>query len=139
LISALIEIKSDRCRIQKSLPGVKMGRTRSECPHLAPAAVRGDAAISPLLANIYLHYVLDLWAERWRRREASGDMIIVRYADDFIVGFEHESDARRFWNEMPPSIELNQLWGRNQKDRKRRLPHEIGLRWQATQANNQSW
>ena len=54
------------------------------------------AVISPLLANIYLHYVLDLYAECWRRREATGDMIIVRYADDFIVGFQHESDARRF-------------------------------------------
>jgi RNA-directed DNA polymerase len=54
------------------------------------------AVISPLLANIYLHYVLDLWAERWRRREATGDMIFVRYADDFIVGFQHASDARRF-------------------------------------------
>lgn len=54
------------------------------------------AVISPLLANIYLHYVLDLWAERWRRREAAGDMIIVRYADDFIVGLEREPDARRF-------------------------------------------
>ena len=56
--------------------------------------------ISPLLANIYLHYVLDLWAVRWRQREATGDMIIVRYADDFIIGFQHESDARRFLNEM---------------------------------------
>ena len=56
--------------------------------------------ISPLLANIYLHYALDLWAERWRRREATGDVIIVRYADDFIVGFEHEADARRFLDEM---------------------------------------
>jgi RNA-directed DNA polymerase len=58
------------------------------------------AVISPLLANIYLHYVLDLWAERWRRHEATGDMIIVRYADDFIVGFEHEGDARRFLDAM---------------------------------------
>jgi RNA-directed DNA polymerase len=58
------------------------------------------AVISPLLANIYLHYVLDLWAVRWREREAAGDMIIVRYADDFIVGFQHESDARRFLDEM---------------------------------------
>src|SRR6266700_2634960 len=58
------------------------------------------AVISPLLANIYLHYSLDLWAVRWRRREATGDMIIVRYADDFIIGFEHESDARRFLDEM---------------------------------------
>jgi group II intron reverse transcriptase/maturase len=55
---------------------------------------------SPLLANIYLHYVFDLWAERWRRREATGDMIIVRYADDTVVGFEHEGDARRFWDAM---------------------------------------
>ena len=54
------------------------------------------AVISPLLANIYLHYALDLWAERFRRREATGDMIIVRYADDFIIGIEHEHDARRF-------------------------------------------
>ena len=54
------------------------------------------AVISPMLANIYLHYALDLWAERYRRREATGDMIIVRYADDFIVGFEHEHEARHF-------------------------------------------
>src|SRR6202040_1742194 len=58
------------------------------------------AVISPLLANIYLHYVFDLWAVRWRQRMATGDMIIVRYADDFIVGFQHESDARRFLDEM---------------------------------------
>src|SRR6266478_6334930 len=58
------------------------------------------SVISPLLANIYLHYVLDLWADRWRRHEATGDMIIVRYADDFIVGFQHEADARRFLDNM---------------------------------------
>src|SRR3979409_2382832 len=58
------------------------------------------AVISPLLANIYLHYAHDLWAERWRRREATGDMIIGRYADDIIVGFEHEADARRFLEAM---------------------------------------
>jgi group II intron reverse transcriptase/maturase len=55
---------------------------------------------SPLLANVYLHYVFDLWAERWRRREASGDMILVRYADDIIIGFQYETDARRFWDAM---------------------------------------
>jgi RNA-directed DNA polymerase len=58
------------------------------------------SVVSPLLANVYLHYVFDLWAERWRRREASGDMIIVRYADDIIVGFQYETDARRFWDAM---------------------------------------
>jgi Reverse transcriptase (RNA-dependent DNA polymerase) len=54
------------------------------------------SVISPLLANIYLHYVFDLWAERWRRHEATGDMIVVRYADDLVLGFQHECDARRF-------------------------------------------
>src|SRR5246127_2194704 len=58
------------------------------------------SVISPLLAHIYLHYALDLWAARWLRRTANGDMIIVRYADDFIVGFQHESDARRFLDEL---------------------------------------
>jgi RNA-directed DNA polymerase len=58
------------------------------------------SVVSPLLANVYLHYVFDLWAERWRRREASGDMIIVRYTDDIIVGFQYETDARRFWDAM---------------------------------------
>jgi len=58
------------------------------------------SVISPLLANVYLHYVFDLWAERWRRREATGDMIILRYADDIVVGFEREADARRFGDAM---------------------------------------
>src|SRR6266850_1957566 len=61
--------------------------------------------ISPLLANVYLHYVFDLWAERWRRREATGDMIIVRYADDTVIGFEREADARRFWDAMRKRFE----------------------------------
>lgn len=54
------------------------------------------AVISPLLANIYLHYVFDLWADQWRRRRTTGQIAIVRYADDQIIGFEHEDDARRF-------------------------------------------
>jgi RNA-directed DNA polymerase len=58
------------------------------------------SVISPLLANIYLHYCFDLWAERWRRQEAHGDMIIVRYADDLVVGFQQEGDARRFLDAM---------------------------------------
>ena len=58
------------------------------------------ASISPLLANIYLHYVFDLWANQWRRRRAKGEVIIVRYADDFVVGFEHKSDAEQFRKEL---------------------------------------
>src|SRR5215204_87426 len=58
------------------------------------------AVISPLLANVFLHYVFDLWAVQWRGREATGKMIVVRYADDIVAGFQHEDDARRFWDEM---------------------------------------
>jgi len=58
------------------------------------------ASVSPLLANVYLHYVFDLWADHWRRRRAHGHVIILRFADDFIVGFEHEQDARRFLDEL---------------------------------------
>src|SRR4051812_25068795 len=63
------------------------------------------SVISPLLANIYLHYVFDLWANRWRQREATGDMIILRYADDIVVGFQHETDARRFLDMMRDRLE----------------------------------
>ena len=58
------------------------------------------ASASPLLANVYLHYVLDLWADWWRKRHAHGDVIIIRFADDFIVGFEHRQDAERFRDEL---------------------------------------
>jgi group II intron reverse transcriptase/maturase len=54
------------------------------------------ASASPLLANVYLHYVLDRWVRQWRKRHAHGDVIIVRFADDFVAGFEHKSDAEQF-------------------------------------------
>lgn len=57
-------------------------------------------SISPLLANLYLHYVFDLWAHRWRRHHAQGDVIVVRYADDFVVGFEQRAEAKRFLEEL---------------------------------------
>ena len=55
---------------------------------------------SPLLANVYLHYVFDLWVRVWRRKHARGDMIVVRYADDIVLGFQHKSDAERFREEL---------------------------------------
>ena len=59
------------------------------------------SVVSPILANIYLHYVLDLWFQKkWRVREAEGDTIIVRYADDFVVGFQHKADAERFLTDL---------------------------------------
>ena len=76
------------------------------------------ATISPLLANVYLHYVFDLWAERWRRRAAKGDVVIVRYADDFIVGFQHREDAERFRVEL---VERLTKFGLGLKAEKTRL------------------
>ena len=55
---------------------------------------------SPLLANVYLHYVFDLWVQHWRKTKAKGDVIVVRWADDFVVGFEHQADAARFHHEL---------------------------------------
>jgi group II intron reverse transcriptase/maturase len=57
-------------------------------------------SISPLLSNVYLHYVFDLWVSRWRKTHAKGDVVVTRYADDFIVGFEHRAEAERFLAEL---------------------------------------
>jgi group II intron reverse transcriptase/maturase len=79
--------------IQKWLNAGVLGdgeRTRRE-----EGAVQGGS-ISPLLANLYLHYVFDLWTHQWRRQHAHGEVIVVRYADDFVVGFEHEREAEAF-------------------------------------------
>ena len=75
------------------------------------------AVASPLLANIYLHYVFDLWAHQWRRREATGNVVFVRYADDIVAGFEHEADARRFWDAMRTRFEQFSLELHGEKSR----------------------
>jgi hypothetical protein len=69
-------------------------RTRS-----ATGTVQGGS-ISPLLANLYLHYVFELWIQQWRRKRARGEMIVVRWADDFIVGFQHRREAEQFLGEL---------------------------------------
>ena len=58
------------------------------------------ATVSPLLSNLYLHYVFDLWVQQWRTRHARGNVVAVRFADDFVVGFEHRADAERFLVEL---------------------------------------
>jgi RNA-directed DNA polymerase len=58
------------------------------------------AVISPLLANVYLHYVFDLWVEAWRKKVARGQVVVVRYADDLVVGFQNKADAERFWKDF---------------------------------------
>jgi len=67
------------------------------------------AVISPILANVYLHYVYDLWAHRWRQMKASGDMIVVRYADDTIVGFQHEHEAKVFLDDLQERMRAFEL------------------------------
>lgn len=66
----------------------------------APEGTPQGATISPLLANIYLHYVFDLWVQWWRTRPGRGEVVVVRYADDFIVGFENRSEAEQFLGEL---------------------------------------
>jgi group II intron reverse transcriptase/maturase len=69
-------------------------RTMSEV-----GTVQGGS-VSPLLANLYLHYVFDLWVQRWRTTQAQGDVVVVRFADDFVVGFQHRAEAERFLAEL---------------------------------------
>jgi group II intron reverse transcriptase/maturase len=68
--------------------------------HEAEEGSPQGAVISPILANLYLHYALDLWVEAWRKKQARGDMIIVRYADDAVLGFEHRKDAEQFLEQL---------------------------------------
>src|SRR5262249_4311613 len=67
------------------------------------------AVISPILANVYLHYAYDLWVHRWRHTKATGDVIVVRFADDTIVGFEHEHEARDFLQDLHERLRAFEL------------------------------
>jgi len=75
------------------------------------------SGISPLLANVFLHYAFDLWARQWRKRVATGDVVIVRYADDFVVGFQHLAEAQRFLSELQQRLERFGLTLHPQKTR----------------------
>jgi len=62
-------------------------------------------SISPLLANLYLHYVFDLWIQQWRQKRARGSVVVVRYADDFIVGFQEKEEAEQFLAELTERLQ----------------------------------
>jgi retron-type reverse transcriptase len=96
LVSFLEHRVGDKRIIRLIRKWLKAGILEGGVVTVADSGTGQGAVISPLLGNIYLHYVFDLWAERWRRQEARGDVIVVRYADDLVAGFEHEDDARRF-------------------------------------------
>jgi len=95
----------DRRIIRLIQKWLKAGILEDEVVTVSERGTGQGSVISPLLANIYLHYAFDLWANRWRQREATGDMIVVRYADDIVVGFEHEADAHRFLEMMRTRLE----------------------------------
>jgi len=95
----------DRRIIRLIQKWLKAGILEDEVVKVSDRGTGQGSVISPLLANIYLHYALDLWANRWRQQQATGDMIVVRYADDVVVGFEHEADARRFLDMMRARLE----------------------------------
>jgi RNA-directed DNA polymerase len=99
LIEFLERRIGDRRIIRLIQKWLKMGVLEDGVVTASDRGTGQGSVISPLLANIYLHYCLDLWAVR-RRDELTGDMIIVRYADDFIIGFQYENDARRFLDQM---------------------------------------
>ena len=73
--------------------------------------------ISPVLANIYLHYAFDLWVQQWRKQNAHGDVIVVRYADDFVVGFEHREEAEQFQQELAERLKKFNLELHGEKTR----------------------
>ena len=90
-------------------------RSTRGAPHLRSSSASCGSAplkwavVSPILANVYLHYALDLWVHRWRQQMASGDVAIIRYADDFIVGFQHEHEAKAFLQDLQERLRKFEL------------------------------
>jgi RNA-directed DNA polymerase len=91
---------ADRRVLRHVKKWLNAGVLEDETVRTAEEGTPQGGVISPLLANIYLHYALDLWARSWRRNKARGEVILVRYADDFIVGFQYKDDAERFHAEL---------------------------------------
>ncbi len=94
----------------------------SKCPrksdnNIVPKKQANNAVISPLLANVFLHYVLDKWASWWRKTNAKGDMIIVRYADDFVIGFQYHDEAMRFLTALRKRLSRYELTLHSDKTR----------------------
>ncbi len=95
------------------------------------------SVISPILANLYLHYVLDLWVAAWRKKVARGEMIVVRYADDAVLGFQHREDAERFLKQLQ---ERMGKFGLELHPEKTRLPPEGTPIWAVChRAPGQAW
>ena len=105
LIAFLEHRICDKRMIRLIRKWLKAGVMEDGLVSVGDAGTGQGSVISPLLSNVYLHYVIDLWAEQRRKREVKGEMIIVRYADDLVAGFEHEAEARDFLDAMRQRLE----------------------------------
>ena len=85
---------------------LKVGTIHEGRHELSSRGTPQGAVISPILANVYLHYVFDLWANHWRQDKASGDVLMIRYADDIVLGFEYEGEAKAFLAEMRERLQM---------------------------------
>ena len=91
---------ADRRILRLIAKWLKVGTTEDGRVTRCSCGAPQGAVISPILANVYLHYAYDLWVHRWRRTKATGDVVVVRYADDTIVGFQHEHEAQAFLHDL---------------------------------------
>lgn len=115
---SLINLRIGDPRILKLIKKwLKSGVLENELVSYSDTGTAQGAVISPLLANIYLHYALDKWVEQWRRNEAKGEVYIVRYADDFIVNFQHQDDAKQFSKDLERRLERFELLLQTDKSR----------------------
>ena len=88
---------------------LKVGTVDDGCVTRCKRGAPQGAVISPILANVYLHYAYDLWVHRWRRTTATGNVVVIRYADDTVVGFQHEREAQTFLEELKERLRLFDL------------------------------
>lgn len=100
LIKFIEHLIADKRVIRHVKKWLKAGVLEEEQLRQSTEGTPQGGSVSPLLCNIYLHYVFDLWVDRWRKTEAKGDVIVVRYADDFVIGFQRETEARRCLEEL---------------------------------------
>jgi len=97
---------ADRRLLRLITKWLKVGTIHDGRHELSNRGTPQGAVISPILANVYLHYVFDLWANRWRQEKASGDVLMIRYADDLVLGFEHEGEVKAFLAEMGERLQM---------------------------------
>jgi len=100
---------ADRRILRLIAKWLKVGITDGHHAARSNVGTPQGAVISPILANIYLHYAFDLWTQAWRQKKASGDVIVIRYADDTVLGFQHEREAQTFLHNLRERMRMFEL------------------------------